>query len=143
METQQATIMRCWISSVNEPLETRRDRDKLHEELRKQTIYKYFPTKKESNNRNKAKNNHKSQGQPEDVEIEELPNLSSKPPQKSKRHRKRLKSISSIEKSKCQKKRKKTVSRWSNSTPKYANLFKYGFQKIKSQKPNTKVIKQI
>jgi len=52
MEAQHATVLRCWLSSIIEAVETKRDRDKIHDELLKKTIYKYFPIKKQPKEEN-------------------------------------------------------------------------------------------
>lgn len=90
MEAQHATVLRCWLSSIIEAVETKRDRDKIHDELLKKTIYKYFPIKKQPKEENVSCSQQNDPEQSDEEKTEELLRPIFQTTPKSKPHWKRI-----------------------------------------------------
>jgi hypothetical protein len=57
MQAIHASTLHSWLSSVQEAIETRRHREKLHAELKENTIFKYFPSKKDHSTKGNIRSN--------------------------------------------------------------------------------------
>jgi hypothetical protein len=129
---------------------TKRDRDKLHDELLKHTIHRYFSMNKQPKEKNHPRSQQNELEKSEDIKTEELlrPIFPSAP--KTKPHRKKrtekhtlIQILSSKKKEGKQQTQQRSRSRRHKKVPNHTTLFRYGFHRVGGQKSNTKVVKRI